>query len=293
VSLAATFLDSWSGAARFPRDGERTLADALDVAVAMGAAAWPTLTVEPRRFVAHLAARVDGETDPAAALAALHVEDLYLACACLEHDAAALAAFERAHADDLRVVLRVDPSPAFLDEVRQQLRLHLFVRESPKIAEYRGRGALSAWVRVVALRVAQMCKRAQLRNPALPGDDDKSDPQLAGNDPELDHIKRRYEREFNEAVSEAVRSLSPRDRTVLRLNTIERLNIDKIGRLYGVHRATVAAWIAAARRSILDGTRQRLGAQLQLEGSDLDSLIGLVRSRLDVRLSQLLDGTST
>jgi RNA polymerase sigma-70 factor (ECF subfamily) len=290
LSLAVTFLDSWSGAAQYPHDARRALDDALDVALAAARAAWPALTLDARRYVTHLAARIDGAGDPAAALAALHVEDLYLACACLEHDAAALQAFERAHADDTRVVLRVDASPAFVDEVRQQLRLHLFVRESPKAAEYSGRGALSAWLRVVALRVAQMCKRAQLRDPAPPAsDDDAGDRELMGDDPELDHIKQLYQHEFNDAVAQAVRALPPRDRTVLRLHTLERLNIEKIGTIYGVHRATVAAWIAAARRAILDDTRRRLGEQLQLEGSDLDSLIGLVRSRLDLRLSQLLD----
>jgi RNA polymerase sigma-70 factor (ECF subfamily) len=274
-------------------EGGKGLEDALEVAWAAARAAWPELALDRERFAAHLAARAtDG--DPAAVLAALHVEDLYLACACEAGDAAALAAFERRHRDDARVVLRIDASPAFLDEVQQQLRLHLFVRQPPKIAEYSGRGALAAWVRVVALRLGQMCKRAQLRDPAPPAafaDADSDDAELAGEDPELDHIKRRYQREFNEAVAQAVRNLPPRERTILRLNVIDRLNIDKIGGLYGVHRATVAAWIASARRAILDETRRQLQETLALDGSGLDSLIGLLRSRLDVSLSQLLDGS--
>jgi RNA polymerase sigma-70 factor, ECF subfamily len=185
--------------------------------------------------------------------------------------------------------MRIDPSPAFLDEVRQQLRVHLFVHAQPKIAEYSGRGALAAWVRVVALRTAQMMKRAVRRELSPADGNDPADDKLASGDPELDLIKGRYQREFNDAAAAAVSGLSARDRTVLRLHVFERLNIDKIGTLYGVHRATVADWIAAARRSVLDETRRRLATQLRLEGSEIDSLMGLLRSRLDVHLSQLLE----
>jgi RNA polymerase sigma-70 factor (ECF subfamily) len=277
--LASAFFDSWPG--KYP--DVVTLDDALDLAVTQAKQAWPALDVDAARFVTFLGARVAGEADPVQALAALHVDDLYLAFACASGDEAALAAFERAHLEDLGVVARVDSSPAFVDEVRQRLRVHLFV--DGKIREFGGRGSLAGWLRVCAVRLAQMLRRGAWReNPVEEPEIDR----LAGSDPELALIKRKYGREFTEAVAASVLALDGRDRTVLKLNVLDRLNIEKIGSLYGVHRATVASWIAGARRSILDGTRQRLQEKLGLDVNELESLMGLVRSELDVRLSQLL-----
>jgi RNA polymerase sigma-70 factor (ECF subfamily) len=281
--LASAFFDSWPGV----YSDVATLDDALDLALTQAKQAWPEIDADAAAFVTFLGARVEGEADPVPALRALHVDDLYLAFACASGDEAALATFERVHLQDLGVVARVDSSPAFVDEVRQRLRVHLFVGAEPKIREYGGRGSLAGWVRVCSMRLAQMLRRGARRE--QPVDEPESDRlALAAADPELALIKRKYGREFTEAVAASVLALDGRDRTVLKLNVLDRLNIDKIGALYGVHRATVAAWIAAARRAILDGTRQRLAQKLRLDVSELESLMGLVRSELDVRLSQLL-----
>jgi RNA polymerase sigma-70 factor (ECF subfamily) len=185
----------------------------------------------------------------------------------------------------LAVLGRIDSSPAFVDEVRQRLRVHLFVGGQPKIAEYRGAGSLAAWVRVVALRLGQMLRRGARRHQ---GSEEAEDWQLAEASPEIDLLKRRYRQPFNDAVSAAVLALDARHRTVLRLHVLERVNIEKIGLIYGVHRATVATWIANARRAILGETRRLLMKGLQLDPSELDSLVGLLRSQLDLHLSQLL-----
>jgi RNA polymerase sigma-70 factor (ECF subfamily) len=281
--LAAAFFDSWPG--RYP--DVATLDDALDLALTQAKQAWPEIDADAAAFVTFLGARVEGEADPVQALQALHVDDLYLAFACASGDEGALAAFERTHLHDLGVVARVDSSPAFVDEVRQRLRVHLFVGSEPKIREYGGRGSLAGWVRVCSMRLAQMMRRGARREQL--DDEPESDRlALAAADPELALIKRKYGREFTEAVAASVLALDGRGRTVLKLNVLDRLNIDKIGGLYGVHRATVASWIAAARRAILDGTRQRLQEKLGLDVSELESLLGVVRSELDVRLSQLL-----
>src|SRR5438552_1509727 len=79
-----------------------------------------------------------------------------------------------------------------------------------------------------------------------------------------------------------------RHRTLLRLNLVDGLNIDKIGALYGVHRATVASWIAGARDEILTATRKALQERLKLSRAEFESLMGLVVSNLEVSLSRLL-----
>ncbi|MFY0541308.1 hypothetical protein [Nannocystis pusilla] len=76
-----------------PPADARELAAALARAVSRGAAAWPGLEVAPATFQAHLEARVPGEGDRVAALEAMAIEDLYLACACVHGDRRAIAAF--------------------------------------------------------------------------------------------------------------------------------------------------------------------------------------------------------
>jgi RNA polymerase sigma-70 factor, ECF subfamily len=283
--LSSVFLARWpgsSGSRAAPARLESVLTDAL----ARGRAAWPSLTIDSEAFVAHVAARLPAGDDPAAALEALHVGDLCLAFGCLSGDAAALRAFESAHLIDLPAVARVDSSPAFVDEVRQRLRVHLFVDK--KIAEYSGRGPLAAWLRVVSLRLGHMMRRSGRREVS---DEDSGNELLAGGDPELEFIKQRYRGEFVLAVREAVRGLDKRSRTLLRLNQVDRLNIDKIGVLYGVHRATVATWIAEARKQILGATRAALQERLKLSSAEFESLMGLVVSNLEVSLNRLLGDT--
>jgi hypothetical protein len=91
--LAALFVDSWGQGAGYPRPELRQLEDALAVAITSARSSWPTVTLDDKRFISYLANRVEGG-EPTAALTLLHVEDLYLACACLLNDRAAMMAFE-------------------------------------------------------------------------------------------------------------------------------------------------------------------------------------------------------
>jgi RNA polymerase sigma-70 factor (ECF subfamily) len=288
-ALSSVFLARWPGSSGFRvADMGARLDSILGDAVARGRSAWPALDIDHEAFVAHVAARLPADDDPAAALEALHVGDLYLAFACSSGADAALAAFDAAHLRELPAVARVDSSAAFVDEVRQRLRVHLFVDK--KIAEYSGRGPLAAWVRVVSLRLGHMLRRSGKREV---NDDDAANELVfgTGGDPELEIIKQRYRGEFVQAVREAVRGLDKRSRTLLRLNQVDRLNIDKIGVLYGVHRATVATWIADARKQILTATRAALQERLKLTRAEFESLMGLVVSNLEVSLNRLLGDT--
>src|SRR5688572_31992928 len=57
---------------------------------------------------------------------------------------------------------RVDRNAAFVDEVRQALRIRLLVGEAGRVRidDYMGRGPLRAWLGVAALRIALNLKRA-------------------------------------------------------------------------------------------------------------------------------------
>jgi RNA polymerase sigma-70 factor (ECF subfamily) len=76
------------------------------------------------------------------------------------------------------------------------------------------------------------------------------------------------------------------------MHSLDGLNLDQIGAVHRVHRATVARWIAAARESLLERTRKGLEEKLQLQGSEFESLMGLVRSQLDLSIHSFLKKSS-
>ncbi|HEY3357993.1 MAG TPA: sigma factor-like helix-turn-helix DNA-binding protein [Polyangia bacterium] len=265
------------------------LEDALTALQAAARGAWPDITIAPEVFVRFLAERLPPGEDVLAGLSRLHAADLYLACGCALGDEAAVTAFER------RVLPQVGPALTrakvprpLADEVKQILRIRLLVPDGgePRITGYSGRGALVRWVQIGAMRQALILGRRRKTHGELDGSIDL-ELHAAGPDPELDYLKTRYAAEFTAAFRAALAALPRRDRNVLRLHFVHALNIEQIGVVYHVHRATVARWIGHAREALLRDTRGALGARLQLRPEELDSLLDLVRSRLDVSLSTL------
>jgi len=56
----------------------------------------------------------------------------------------------------------------------------------------------------------------------------------------------------------------------------------------GIHRATAARRVARARTAYVDDVRALLAARLQVARDELDDVIGMVMSRLDVSIPRLL-----
>jgi RNA polymerase sigma-70 factor, ECF subfamily len=237
------------------------------------------VTVERERYLAFVAERDGARLDDEVAA------DLYLACACCDGDERALAAFDAIFLSQVpQLLARLESAPAELDEVRQRLRERLFV--AGKIAEYRGQGRMGSWLRVVAMRTALNLRAG--RKEQLGGDERAADALAADDDPELELLRARYKGEFRAAFSAALDGLPPRDRTLLRMQLLDGLNIDAIGQLYGVHRATVARWLGAAREQLFTRTRDHLHRELGVTPAEFASLVRLVRSQLDVSVCRIL-----
>lgn len=250
--------------------------------------AWPTVTLAPDRYMAYLAERSGGGIRP---LSELRCTDLYLACACLQSDPAALARLDEVVLPSLDPALRqLDPNPAFIEEVKQLVRLRLLLAKDgpPKLAEYRGEGSLLKWARVVAVRVG--LKHLQSQRNHKPTDEDEALAALPtpGANAELDYLRAQHRKDFSAAFAEALASLDARDRNVLRLNLLDQLNIEQIGSIYGTHRSTVARWIASAREDLVKRTRKGLATRLKLTSEELDSLMGVVVSQLDISINRFL-----
>jgi RNA polymerase sigma-70 factor (ECF subfamily) len=89
---------------------------------------------------------------------------------------------------------------------------------------------------------------------------------------------------FEAALRCAIGDLPQRDRTLLRLHFLDRLTIDTIGSMYGVHRATAARWISDIRRKILLQVQSMLSRELGMGVSEFDKLAFLIRSQIQLSL---------
>jgi RNA polymerase sigma-70 factor (ECF subfamily) len=233
---------------------------------------------------------VEERLPPGGALADLRTDDLYLACACARGDELALKRLQEAWTRTIApALLRMDRSGVLADETRQQLWQKLFTRDThdPRITEYAGRGSLLGWLRVAAMRTALNLRR---KDQSRPREDGGSLDALAspGVDLELDYIQVRYRSEFRQAFRAAVDSLTPRQRSLLRFQVIDGLTVDDLGKVYRVHRATAARWVAEARETLLDATCRAISGKLGLKPAELESIMRGMQSRLDVSLTGFL-----
>ncbi|MDI1446271.1 sigma-70 family RNA polymerase sigma factor [Polyangium sp. 6x1] len=265
---------------------EASLEAALVSLLAAARATWASVTIDPDAFIPYLAARIGTDVPLIHALSPRAGADLYLACGCAHGDAAALAAFDRALLRDVTAALaRIDLGSTTLEDLRDRIRHRILIGESgalPRIAEYTGRGDLRGWLRVVAVREALGLLRKQKREERVHLELAHIDP--SSGDPELARIEQLYREEFQSAFREALASLSPRERNLLRQHFQQGLGIDQLGELYNIHRATAARWLARARERLASGTRQRMRERLQVERGELDDILRLIQSRLDITL---------
>jgi RNA polymerase sigma-70 factor (ECF subfamily) len=262
------------------------VAEALAACWARGRAAFPELPVSAAAFARRLSAHVEAGEDPAAAVAATIAEDFYLAAACVEGTAGAAEALERSQFADLRADLGRRHSSLDLDDVLQSLREKLLVGPTAALAAYSGRGRLRSWLRVVATRLLLNLAARRPRDRAGPRELSEEAPVLAP-DSELEQLKQLYRAEFRTAFHAALPRLEPTERNLLRHAVVDELGIDALAERLGVHRVTAARRLAAARERLGLLIRGELGVRLQASGQDLESILRLVRSRIQVTIDDL------
>lgn len=285
--FSRAFVDGARASAPAQIDAAFEAALAAYVAAARGH--WPDIELDELEFVRYLAARAaSGELPPVA-----HAAELWLACACALGVPSALAAFDSEYAPVIRRVLaRRKAAQDVADDVGQILQERLLVADPAggkraKIADYKGSGPLKSWVATAAATTLATLQRAARRRREAP-ESAEANAWAVAVDPELEYLKQRYAREVEAALIAALDALSDHDKTLLRLHLGQRLSIDVLGTMYSVNRATAARWLGAARRALADGARARLVSALQLSPSELDSLIALVNSRLEVSIGRRL-----
>jgi RNA polymerase sigma-70 factor (ECF subfamily) len=254
-----------------------------------GREAWPGVALPEDDFIRHLASLIAREPQVAAEIQQLRGADLYLACACARGNSRAIRALEDAFFGEVdQAMARARPAGVQADDVRQLLREKLFVArdgEPAKIAEYSGRGELRRWVRATVTRTVLNLASRGPRESAV---EDEVLAELPGGelDPELEHLKQLYRAEFKAAFPEALATLDPEERTLLRQRYVDGLTIDQLDTIHGQHRSTVARRIARAEANLMRAVRERLMQKLKIDQGELSSLVRLIRSQIEVSLQQ-------
>jgi RNA polymerase sigma-70 factor (ECF subfamily) len=254
--------------------------------VAAAKVSYPDLFVEDEVVTAHLSRL---QLEPSA-VAVAHRGDLALAAACAAGDPAAHLVFDRVILSGVGdFVARIDSSPAFAAEVRQDVREKLLLgaredgRVMPRIADYAGRGPLGGWVRVVSVRTAIDLRRGREQVPGRAVSDEVAEAVLS---PELSLLKHSHRGACQDAFDAGLAALTARERNILRLHFADQWSLERLATTYKVHRATVARWLSGARETLLATMADRLGVDLGMGPDEVQSLVGLLRSQLDLSLTR-------
>ncbi|MCP3141102.1 sigma-70 family RNA polymerase sigma factor [Pyxidicoccus xibeiensis] len=267
----------------------------LEAHLARGREEWPAVTLAPGDFVRHLARHLPTEGRLEDALQQLRGADLYLACACAAGEPQALELFERHILQKVAARLGQLPRSA-VDEVLQVARQRLLLGvagSTPKIAEFSGRGSLSGWVRIVASRIAGELLSGDGRQQRLSEPPQALERMLSGDNPERNLLQAHSRQVVTESLQAALAELSERERALLRLHHVLGLTMDRIATMYGEPRSSVARHVVQARERLLKLTHRELATRLKLDGQELQSLLGLVRSQLDLSLHRLMDSPAS
>jgi RNA polymerase sigma-70 factor (ECF subfamily) len=274
-------------------DLEERVVDVL----ARARAAWPELSVDDDLFLTHLSRALlatwgTGHQAASRVLDELHIEDLYLACGCVNGVAQALRAFERTimpHAD--HALRRLDHTGTLVDEAKQRLREKLLVKDgdrAPRLATFHGSGDLIGFIKVAATRTGLDVLRREKRDKTTGEDELLERLASPGDDQHVLQQKVSYRAAFRAAFQEALAALTPRDRLLLRQSVLDGLSIDDLSALHGVHRATAARWLQRTREELLKTTERALREKIELDDEGLPELFHMVQSQLDVSLPRML-----
>jgi RNA polymerase sigma-70 factor len=194
----------------------------------------------------------------------LHLEDLALACACLEGSDAAWEEFVRDYRGYLRAasaaILRCVPSEPSAIELADSLFTDLYGLSGQGSTNrslfryFHGRSSLRSWLRAILAQRHIDLIRAAKRFQSL--DEERADGEpRRRREPRTvelpaDPRRQQYLERFREALTGALQSLDARDRCRLQLYYSEDRTLAEIGRIIGEHESSVSRNLERVRKEL-------------------------------------------
>lgn len=251
----------------------------------IGRDAYPAIDLSRDTFIMFARARAEtwkGNPDRAA--------DMFLACACVERIPAAIAEFLAVFGERIPMYLgKLARSADLVAEVRQILVTRCVIGDAnkpPALMTYSATGSLEGWLRATAVREALAINRDSDRNA---GD---VDVVMAAQIPWVDHeialFKQIYREPVSRAFATACAGLDAEDRALLRLHYVDGVTTAKLATMFGISRATLIRRLAAARELLVERVKAALQFASGVADRDFDSVLRLVKSQIDLRLSVVL-----
>ncbi len=191
------------------------------------------------------------------------------------------------------VAARARLQPADAAELQQTVLRRLLVGtdgQAPRIASYAEHGDLNGLLFVAASRVAIEIARAQGRKNAKESPLDPAT-ALVETDAEFRLMNAEIKAALSTSMRKAIRELSAQDRNVLRL-AARGTTLEQLAAMYGKHRATMVRQLARVRVSVKESILADMERQTKLGRSDLNEVLPLLQSRLDLSLSTLFRTTT-
>ncbi len=264
---------------------------------------WPALAVPEPHFITALAERWNTTARRQSLerwLDYVQPADFRLALACGLGLPGGIEAFEKAYKSDIDRLLRRYEGPTLpAEDLLQSLREKLFVStptRAAKIHSYSGQGYLQNWLRVTGTRtfidMLRSTSKRQEKELQPIGDTPFLNVPDDLQDMELDFLKREYRGKFKEAFAAAAQSLTSHQRNLLRQHRVFKRTVEQLGKLYSVHPSTASRRVSKAREALLMATRQEFMNRLKLQQQEFDSIMDMIRSRLDLSMTRLLQSAT-
>jgi RNA polymerase sigma-70 factor len=206
-------------------------------------------------------------------LSTLHLEDLALACACMQGCEPAWEYFVATYRGYLRAaaaaILRSSPGSANACELADSLFAELYGLADGRRGErslfryFHGRSSLKTWLRAVLAQRHVDTIRASRRFDSLEDGDAQHNARALPPEPQplpLDPHRERYVRLFAHALHAALEDLDPRDHQRLSLYYAEEQTLAAIGKRLGEHESSVSRNLDRVRRELRSAVEQRLRA---------------------------------
>jgi RNA polymerase sigma-70 factor (ECF subfamily) len=284
-------------AASLGRDAQLDgLARALQALHEAGERRWTRVRLEPEELVAQVATHLPPDVDALEHIRALYAEDVVLACACAREVEGAAETLDAEYLSRMAsFVGHIDPSPSFVDEIRQLIRERVLLRRPdgpPRIADYSGRGPLVSWLRISAVRVA-LNHRAEPHQARRVDDQSILDDLAEESSPELQVLRARHADALAQALRKAVAALTPDQRVIMRMYFSSGQSCEQIAAALCVNRSTASRKIVAAREAVFAETRRLLRETLPVTSSEFASLARVLHDQLNISLRTLLAEPST
>lgn len=242
------------------------LTAALEAARAWGVAA-------PEQHLRPWAVRLASDAE----LSGVRWAELVLVEAAASGDSAAMAALDQRFL--IPAVARVARAHAHVEvgDLTQAVRSRLYLGEGvARLRAWRGQGALLAWLRTIAIRIAvdsvapntSMAHEAWLHTLGA-----------ATARPDVTSIDEQQWPILRAAFTEALRRLPRREKVALRLVVFQSLSADQVARIFHVAPSTARRWIEGARTAVVSWVRHTLTRTHGWPNSQVESLIGSSMTR--------------